>query len=95
MTVKLVRMSSGEDLIVTIVNENEDFFIFQDAIVAVPTGNGSLGFVPWSPLLSKDVKEIEVSKNFVVYVADADDEVVLQYNKMFNKIITPTKKIIQ
>lgn len=95
MTVKLIRMSSGEDLIATIVNEQENFISLQDVIVAIPTGNGSLGFVPWSPLLSKEEKEITVGKNFIVYIAEPDGEVVTQYNKMFNKIITPAKRIIQ
>jgi hypothetical protein len=95
MTVKLIRMSSGEDLIATVNSENDNEILLQDVIVAIPTGNGSLGFVPWSPLLSKNYKEIPVNKNFVVYIAEADDDVVNQYNKMYNKIITPVKKLIQ
>jgi hypothetical protein len=95
MTVKLIRMSSGEDLIATVNSENNIEILLQDVIVAIPTGNGSLGFVPWSPLLSKNSKEIPVNKNFVVYIAEADDDVVNQYNKMYNKIITSVKKLIQ
>lgn len=88
-------MSSGEDLIATVNSENENTISLQDVIVAVPTGTSSLGFVPWSPLLNKNQKELIVNKNFVVYIADAEDDVVNQYNKMYNKIITPTRKIIQ
>ena len=95
MTVKLIRMSSGEDLIATVNGENGNEILLQDVIVAIPTGSGSLGFVPWSPLLSRNCKEIPVNKNFVVYIAEADDDVVNQYNKMYNKIITPVKKLIQ
>jgi hypothetical protein len=95
MNVKLIRMSSGEDLIASVIDETDDSVVLQDVIVAIPTGNGSLGFVPWSPLLSKNEKQINVSKKFVVYVAEADDDIINQYNKMFNKIITPTKKLIQ
>jgi hypothetical protein len=95
MNVKLIRMSSGEDLIASVIDETDDSVVLQDVIVAIPTGNGSLGFVPWSPLLSKNEKQINVSKKFVVYIAEADDDIINQYNKMFNKIITPTKKLIQ
>lgn len=96
MTTKLIRMSSGEDLIATVVAENGDETItLQDAIVAVPTSTGSIGFVPWAPLLSKTEKEIVVSKQFVVYIADADADVVLQYSKMFSKLITPQNTIIK
>ena len=95
MTVKLIRMSSGEDLVSKLIEENEENIIIENAIVAVPTGNGNIGFVPWSPLLSKDQKELTVSKKFVVYIADLEEEVVVQYNKMFSKIITPTNKLIK
>ena len=95
MNVKLIRMSSGEDLIASFIDETPNSVVLQDVIVAIPTGNGSLGFVPWSPLLSKSEKQINVSKKFVVYIAEADDDIINQYNKMFNKIITPTKKLIQ
>lgn len=95
MTVKLIRMSSGEDLIATLNKETDKNIVIQDAIVAVPTGSGSIGFVPWSPILSKDEKELTVEKTFVVYIAEPDEGVVKQYNMMFNKIITPSKKLIQ
>lgn len=88
-------MSSGEDLVSKLIEENEENIIIENAIVAVPTGNGNIGFVPWSPLLSKDQKELTVSKKFVVYIADLEEEVVVQYNKMFSKIITPTNKLIK
>jgi|688.fasta_scaffold110674_2 hypothetical protein len=95
MTVKLIRMSSGEDLIATLNKETDTNIVIQDAIVAVPTGSGSIGFVPWSPILSKDQKELTVEKTFVVYIAEPDEGVVKQYGIMFNKIITPSKKLIQ
>jgi hypothetical protein len=90
-------MSSGEDLIATVNSSDsiKDTITLQDVIVAIPTGSGSLGFVPWSPLLSKNENELVVSRKFVVYMAEPDEEVVMQYNKMFNKIITPIKKIIK
>jgi hypothetical protein len=95
MTVKLIRMSSGEDLIATLNKETDNNIVIQDAIVAVPTGSGTLGFVPWAPLLSKTEKELTVEKIFVVYIAEPDEGVVKQYDMMFNKIITPSKKLIQ
>ena len=88
-------MSSGEDLIATLNKETDTNIVIQDAIVAVPTGSGSIGFVPWSPILSKDQKELTVEKTFVVYIAEPDEGVVKQYGIMFNKIITPSKKLIQ
>ena len=35
--VKLIRMSSGEDVLATILERDDDSITIQDAIVAVPT----------------------------------------------------------
>ena len=54
MNVKLVRTTSGEDVICEVLSETDDSVTFSNAIVAVPAGNGQIGFAPWSPLLSKE-----------------------------------------
>jgi len=94
MNVKLIRMSSGEDLITNLVSETEDTIVVENAIVGVPTGQGTLGFAPWSPMISKAQTEITVDKKFVVYIAEADGSIVDQYTQMYSNIVTPDKKII-
>lgn len=94
MNVKLIRMSSGEDVVATIVNETDSVFEVENAIVAIPTGEGQIGFAPWSPLISKSDKTLPVNKKFVVYVAEVAEDIVNQYNQMFSKIVTPTSKLV-
>jgi hypothetical protein len=93
MNVKLIRLTSGEDVIANLISESEDSIIIENAIVAVPSGRGELGFAPWSPLLSKNVKELTISKNFVIYIAETQDQIVEQYNEIFSPIITPSKQL--
>ena len=93
MTVKLIRMWSGEDVIADIVEENTDSVVITDPIVAVPSQqDGRIAFAPWSPLLQKD--KLEVTKKYIVYIGDPQEEIVEQFNKMFGKISQPTKKLI-
>ena len=94
MNVKLIRMSSGEDVVATIVNETDSVLEVENAIVAIPTGEGQIGFAPWSPLVSKSDKTLPVNKKFVVYVAEVAEDIVNQYNQMFSKIVTPTSKVV-
>lgn len=94
MNVKLIRMASGEDLITNIVSEDVDNITVENAIVGFPSGEGTLGFAPWSPMINKTSKEITVSRKFIVYIAEPDDQIVEQYGKMFGTVITPSKKII-
>ena len=94
MTVKLIRMWSGEDVIADIVEESTDSIVITDPIVAVPSPQqGNIAFAPWSPLLAKG-DGIEVTKKYVVYEADPNPDIIEQYNTMFGKISQPTKKLI-
>ena len=93
MTVKLIRMWSGEDVIADITKEDTDSITFTDPIVAVPSQQqGQIAFAPWSPLLQKD--KLEVTKKYVVYMANPQEEIIEQYNSMFGKLSKPTKKLI-
>ena len=93
MTVKLIRMWSGEDVIADITEESSDSITITDPIVAVPSQKqGQIAFAPWSPLLQKD--KLEVTKKYVVYMANPQEEIIEQYNSMFGKISKPTKKLI-
>ena len=93
MTVKLIRMWSGEDVIADIVEDNTDSIVITDPIVAVPSQQeGRIAFAPWSPLLQKD--KIEVTKKYLVYIGDPQSEIIEQFNQMFGKISKPTKKLI-
>ena len=93
MTVKLIRMWSGEDVIADIVKETADELVITDPIVAVPSNQqGQIAFAPWSPLVKKD--KLEIVMSYIVYIADPQDEIIEQYKTMFGKISTPTKKLI-
>ena len=94
MTVKLIRMWSGEDVITDVVEKTTDYYIIENPIVAVPSQQqGQIAFAPWSPLLAKG-NGIEVTKKYVVYEADPQSDIVDQYNSMFGKISTPPKNLI-
>ena len=93
MTVKLIRMWSGEDVIADITKEDTYSITFTDPIVAVPSQQqGQIAFAPWSPLLQKD--KLEVTKKYIVYIGDPQEEIIEQYNSMFGKLSKPTKKLI-
>tara|TARA_B100001250_G_C19210967_1_gene533613 strand:+ start:116 stop:406 length:291 start_codon:yes stop_codon:yes gene_type:complete len=92
MTVKLIRMWSGEDVVADLVKETEDSVTIVNPIVAVPSGQGSIAFAPWSPISKGDNTQIEVTKKYVVYISDTQDEIIDQYNQMYAPITIPPKK---
>ena len=94
MNVKLMRMWSGEDVIADLIEEKDDSVVISNPIVAVPTGNGQMGFAPWSPLLKGKNEELEVTKKYIVYIAETQEEIEEQYQEMFSVLKTPSKKLV-
>ena len=94
MNVKLLRMWSGEDVIADQVGDLVDSIVIRNPIVAVPAGNGQMGFAPWSPLLKEKNMDLEVSKKYIVYISEAQEQIVEQYEQMFSVIQKPSKKLI-
>ena len=85
-------MWSGEDVITDLVKETEDSITIVNPIVAIPSGQGNIGFAPWSPILKGDNTQIEVTKKYVVYISETQDEIIEQYNQMYAPIAIPPKK---
>ena len=96
MSVKNIRFISGENVICDLQEEKADAIVIRDAIVAMPVNEDGtqLGFAPWAPLQDPDIDDLEVSRNHVMYITDPAPNLVEQYNKMFNRIVAPEKKLI-
>ena len=94
MNVKLIRMWSGEDVIADLIDDKDETIVIANPIVAVPAGNGQMGFAPWSPLLKGKNEELEVTKKYVVYIADTQEQIEEQYQEMFSVLKTPSKKLV-
>ena len=94
MNVKLIRMWSGEDVIADLIDDKDETIVIANPIVAVPAGNGQMGFAPWSPLLKGKNEELEVTKKYVIYIADTQEQIEEQYQEMFSVLKTPSKKLV-
>ena len=93
MTVKLIRMWSGEDVIADLIKDEASSITITDPIVAVPSQQqGQIAFAPCSPLSQKG--EIEITSKYIVYTTDPQPDIIEQYNSMYGKISKPNKKLI-
>jgi hypothetical protein len=87
-------MWSGEDVIADVKDNLTEIVVISNPIVAVPSGNGQIGFAPWSPLLKGRDEEIEITKKYIVYIAETQQEIEDQYREMFSVLKTPSKKLV-
>ena len=92
--IKLIRMQSGEDVVADIVKSDNNYTTVKNAIVAIPTGQGQIGFAPWAPILNKTKNEIDVKNTFIVFIAEVDEEVANQHKQMYGGVITKQSKLI-
>ena len=82
---RLVRVSSGEDIICNVISIEDDYITVTEPIVAVPMGEqGQIGFAPWSPLL-KEGEELSIQMSHVLYISFANDNIKQQYEQVTDK----------
>ncbi|AOV58666.1 hypothetical protein T040910_162 [Synechococcus phage S-CAM3] len=93
MNTKLIRFRSGEDVLCDLVSETDTELTIDNALVAVPQGQGQLGFAPWSPL-AKEKQPLTIPRDYVVYIAEGNPDIVEQYEGLFATLVTPKKQLI-
>jgi len=89
---KLVRLSSGEEVIGKVVDNGSDVTI-TDGYSLIPAGEGKIGFMPFMAY-TKAKQGITIPKNFVIFMVDPVDELVDQVRQMDTGLVTPKSKII-
>lgn len=95
MTVKCIRFISGENVVADVVEDTSNNITISDAIVAIPIEDGSkMGFAPFAPLQDPAEETITIPKRMVMYIVKVAPNLEEQYNSMFSRIVTPTKKLI-
>tara|TARA_B100001559_G_scaffold269067_1_gene236465 strand:+ start:391 stop:675 length:285 start_codon:yes stop_codon:yes gene_type:complete len=93
MNVKLLRISTGEEIVAEVLEETDDSVTVKNGLVCIPQ-QSSVGFIPWATVIDKQEPEITVSKRFIVYIAALDPSVKNKYCEMFGGITAPEKKLI-
>jgi len=103
MTVKAVKLVSGEELVGEVVHEDHanDGFIEEISIKNVLAimiqrdreGNLNVGFVPFAPYLGKDVT-FDFHHSKLIFVKEVDDQMKNQYNSIFGGVVVPPKQIL-
>lgn len=89
--IKIVRLTSGEELIakVDITDEGGTHVTLGKPAILIPTGKDQLAFGQW--LLYADISNgIEISKDYVVFMVDPMEEMISQYEQSFGSgLIVP------
>ena len=88
MEIRLLRLQSGEQIISEVSIYRDACVELKNPVALMPTQDGNINFVPWSPLAEKD-SPVCVREANVVYYATPNEELVKNYKEIFSPIITP------
>jgi len=92
--IKIVRISTGEELIAD-VKEADGKIVLTDVAILIPTQQNQLGLAPFMAY-SDASKGFDINTSMVMFMVDPIQDLQNQYQQMFSKIVTPSneKKII-
>jgi len=91
MEVKIVRLSSGEEMICKYESDGTTTKIKNPAIL-IPMQGGQLGMMGWMPYA--DYKELEIDNKFVMFAVKPQTELMNQYNENLGSgLVVPENKI--
>ena len=97
MAVKLIRLSTGEDLIGEITNEGDDKVTIENPCMVYVRGNNggnaSIGITKWLPYV--EAKTIDIDRKWIVVLTDPVQDLVNEFNKVFGSgIITAPASVL-
>jgi hypothetical protein len=70
---KLVRLTSGEEIVCDLEETFEGHYIIKDGVMLASLGEGRLGFIPF--MAHSSGKAIQIRSKFVMFVTDVSPEI--------------------
>lgn len=95
--IQVVKLATGEELVVEITEETETAITFKNPLAAVlqrsqKTGEPALGFMPW---MHASNGPFNIEKSKIICIAEVADEVRNGYNQIFGAgIVVPPQQLI-
>ncbi len=86
--IQLIRILSNEMIIAEVVKEDDEFIYLDEPFALIPSNDGKLTFIPWSPLSAENTS-VKVYSKHVIYYATPNEDVISNYKEIFSNIITP------
>lgn len=102
MSVMMIRMKGGEDVVAEIT-EKEDTVVLKNPAVLMPMrdaggGNMQMGFGPWIPFSASTNPEVEISREHILFTIEPNTDVANNYRQAFGSGVvvpeTTTKQIL-
>ena len=92
MSVKILRLTSGEQLISDVTEKIEGGYTLKNPAMLIPAGQGQLGLAPWMPYA--DTQALELPASEVSFVVEPVTDLKNEYSQAFGSgLVVPDKKV--
>ena len=92
-TIKLLRLTSGEEIIGEVDDPNGDVVTVFDAIILIPAGEGKIGFMPFMPY-TKANEGVPLPRRVIMFIVDPIEELLTQFKSHRSGLTLPNQKKI-
>ena len=89
MDIRLIKFTTGEEVIVTVESEDADTITFKDGLTMVYTQQGFQP-VPFAMLIDEH-SPITVNRDKIIYVTTPSKDLTENYRQQMSPIIQPNK----
>ena len=94
MSVKIVRLNSGEEIIGNVENDGE-FRIIKKPCIIIPTGQGQIGLMPWLGYGEIGDEGVKIKESFVAFTFNPSTQLRNEYSQAFGSgLVVPTSDVI-
>lgn len=88
MEIKLIRLTSGEEVIAEIVEEKTSSIKFKKPLVLYAAEENQIGFMPYIPYTKAD-EGLTIKNRHVLFTVDPIEDIIRQYKELTGDIIIP------
>jgi len=88
---KLVRLSSGEEIIGNVEVHSDNSITITNGYSLIPVGEGKIGFMPFMAY-TKAKDGITIPERLVLFTVEPKDELLAQIKSMDSGIVVPPKQ---
>jgi len=88
MAVGMVKLTTGDELICDYTEIPEGGYLLKDVVTLARVEKDKIGMIPFLPYCDT-TKGLKIDPRHVLTIVELDEQMVVEYQKAFNKIITP------
>ncbi len=91
--IKLIRLTSGEEIIAEVDDPNGSIVTIFDAIILIPAGEGKIGIMPFMPY-TKANEGIPIPRRAIMFMVDPIEDLITQFKSARSGLTLPNQKKI-